>query len=60
MRQPGQHTQEPARQTNKDGDVLRCHCGSLLARLVPEGVEIKCRRCKRRIVIQLSGSTFEE
>lgn len=31
MRQPGQGAQEPARQANKDGDVLRCHCGSLLA-----------------------------
>ena len=25
----------------------RCDCGSLLARLVPGGVEVKCRRCKR-------------
>jgi hypothetical protein len=36
---------------------IRCHCGSLLARLVPDGVEIKCRRCKRRVVIPLSVST---
>ena len=35
-------------------DALRCHCGSLLARIVQDGVEIKCRRCKRRVVIQLS------
>jgi phage FluMu protein Com len=35
-------------------DDLRCLCGSLLARLVPEGVEVKCRRCKRRVVIPLS------
>jgi len=26
---------------------LRCGCGSLLARLVPGAVELKCRRCKR-------------
>jgi hypothetical protein len=36
-----------------DGEPLRCHCGNLLARLVPEGVEIKCRRCKRKVLIPL-------
>ncbi len=25
----------------------RCNCGTLLAVLCEEGVEIKCRRCKR-------------
>jgi len=29
----------------------RCQCGSLLARLCPEGVELKCRRCKRVVII---------
>lgn len=29
-----------------DGDV-RCGCGSLLARLAGDTVEVKCRRCKR-------------
>jgi phage FluMu protein Com len=33
---------------------FRCLCGSLLARLVPDGVELKCRRCKRQIVIPLA------
>ncbi len=48
------------RQTvTQDGDALRCHCGSLVARLVPNGVEIKCRRCKRRIVIPLGISAVE-
>jgi hypothetical protein len=58
MREPGQGEQEPPGTVTKDGDTLRCHCGSLLARVVPNGVEIKCRRCKRRIVIPLSGSTL--
>jgi hypothetical protein len=31
----------------------RCPCGSLLARLVAEGVELKCRRCKRTLVVPL-------
>jgi hypothetical protein len=32
---------------------LRCGCGSLLARRVAEGVELKCRRCKRTVVLPL-------
>jgi hypothetical protein len=34
-------------------DELRCPCGSLLARLVPGGVELKCRRCKREVIVPL-------
>ncbi len=30
---------------------LRCDCGSLMARLYPGGIEIKCRRCKAVHVI---------
>jgi hypothetical protein len=30
---------------------LRCGCGSLLARRVAGGVELKCRRCKRTVVL---------
>jgi hypothetical protein len=29
------------------GSELRCGCGSLLARVLGEAVELKCRRCKR-------------
>ena len=38
-----------------DGADYRCHCGNLLARLVPEGVELRCRRCKRTLVVPLSA-----
>ena len=38
---------------------LRCLCGSLLARYVPGGVELKCRRCKRTIVVQPEGQPVE-
>jgi phage FluMu protein Com len=34
-------------------DEVRCDCGSLLARLVAGGVELKCRRCKRAIVLPI-------
>ncbi len=33
---------------------LRCDCGNLLARLVEGGVELKCRRCKRTVVLPLA------
>ena len=36
-------------------EELRCACGSLVARLVPAGVELRCRRCKRRIVLPLEA-----
>ncbi|MBX3026824.1 hypothetical protein KF840_18100 [bacterium] len=36
--------------TATDGDV-RCPCGSLLARWTPAGLELKCRRCKRHVVV---------
>ena len=34
----------------------RCVCGSLVARVVPEGVELKCRRCKRTLLVPLEGA----
>jgi phage FluMu protein Com len=33
---------------------FRCLCGSLLARLVHNGVELKCRKCKRHIIVPLT------
>ncbi len=36
------------------GEDMRCGCGNLLARLVPGGVELKCRRCKRTVVLPLA------
>ena len=37
-------------------EEVRCMCGSLLARIVPGGVELACRRCKRKTVIPLEPS----
>jgi phage FluMu protein Com len=31
----------------------RCLCGSLLARWTEGGVELKCRRCKRTLLVPL-------
>lgn len=33
------------------GEDCRCACGNLLGRVVPEGIELKCRRCKRTFVL---------
>jgi phage FluMu protein Com len=30
---------------------LRCGCGNLMARLTSAGLELKCRRCKRLVVV---------
>ncbi|WP_338869967.1 hypothetical protein [Myxococcus stipitatus] len=43
-------------QQGGEAGELRCLCGSLLARLVPGGVELKCRRCRRTRVIPLEPS----
>ena len=32
---------------------VRCECGSLLARRVGSNVELKCRRCKRTVLVPL-------
>jgi hypothetical protein len=34
-----------------DAVSLRCLCGSLLARYVAGGIELKCRRCKRAVIV---------
>ncbi|RMH09124.1 MAG: hypothetical protein D6704_01870 [Nitrospirae bacterium] len=35
---------------------IRCHCGQLVARLTPSGVELKCKRCKRLVLIPYDES----
>lgn len=46
---------DPRRQRGTgNGRESRCACGSLLARLTAEGVELKCRRCKRLVVVRWS------
>jgi hypothetical protein len=38
-----------------DAADVRCTCGSLLARWTAAGLELKCRRCKRHIVVPVDG-----
>jgi hypothetical protein len=37
------------------GEEARCLCGGLVARLVDGGVELKCRRCRRILVVPLEA-----
>jgi phage FluMu protein Com len=38
-----------------DMEDLRCLCGSLVAKVKKQGIEFKCRRCKRVALIPFSG-----
>jgi phage FluMu protein Com len=42
-----------------EGGELRCACGSLLGRWVAGGIELKCRRCKRTLVLAARGEKGE-
>ena len=57
MRSTGFQEMQPADPANahSDADDCRCLCGSLLARVVGDRVELKCRRCKRTLLIPLAG-----
>ena len=50
---------DTCRPESKEGE-LRCLCGSLLARLVPGGVELKCRRCRRIRLVALEEAFSPE
>ena len=43
----------PLRAEPRAADECRCLCGSLLARVTRAGVELKCRRCKRTLLVPL-------
>lgn len=50
------HYQNSAAAATGQDQEMRCGCGSLLARLVSGGVELKCRRCKRTVVLSLEAN----
>jgi hypothetical protein len=37
----------------------RCVCGNLIARVVADGVELKCRRCKRTLLVAVPVGGLE-
>lgn len=42
-----------------DPAECRCVCGNLVARVVAEGVELKCRRCKRVLLVEVQAGSLE-
>jgi tRNA(Ile2) C34 agmatinyltransferase TiaS len=38
-----------------DGGETRCECGQLIAKMQGQGLELKCKRCKRIVVIPFSS-----
>jgi hypothetical protein len=40
---------------HRPGADCRCLCGNLLARVVGDRVELKCRRCKRTLLVPLTA-----
>ena len=39
------------RANSADSADCRCVCGSLSARILPQGVQLKCRRCRRILIV---------
>lgn len=35
-------------------DEFRCECGQLMARWLDEGIQLKCKRCRRLVTIPFS------
>ncbi|CUQ66855.1 protein of unknown function [Candidatus Nitrospira inopinata] len=56
LMKPGTSSPKPAATSGSAcaPDDVRCLCGQLLARLVENGVELKCKRCRRLVTIPLS------
>ena len=50
---PSIESSEPA--LSPVSDDCRCVCGRLASRIVPGGIEIKCGRCKRKILVAVLG-----
>lgn len=40
-----------------ESEEARCHCGHLVAILRRTGVELKCKRCKRLLLIPFEGNS---
>ncbi|MCS6294154.1 MAG: hypothetical protein H8J66_13875 [Nitrospira sp.] len=47
-------TKPPASHTTQ-GQETRCECGQLIAKVCGQGIELKCKRCKRIVIIPFSS-----
>ncbi len=47
-------TKAPVSETDRDHEA-RCECGQLIAKVLRGGLELKCKRCKRIVIIPYSS-----
>jgi phage FluMu protein Com len=45
--------------SHQSRDEVRCRCGSLMARVTDHGIELKCRRCKRVVLVATDQVSHE-
>jgi phage FluMu protein Com len=46
---------KPGFHAEHDHHETRCECGQLIAKVRAQGLELKCKRCKRIVVIPFSA-----
>jgi len=51
---PDAHRNSARARGGRNQTDVRCHCGSLMARVTPQGIELKCRRCKRVVTVPVA------
>ncbi|MCP9440191.1 MAG: hypothetical protein NHB36_09920 [Nitrospira sp.] len=54
MKPGGTTPESSASQPTWGAEEVRCLCGQLMARLVDNGIELKCKRCRKLVTIPLS------
>jgi hypothetical protein len=52
-------TEKSSVQKPSDHHDFRCFCGSLIARFCQQGLELKCKRCKRLHIVPVSEIQFD-
>ena len=48
-------TASPRRNRASGSGEARCECGQLMAKLRHDGIELKCKRCRRIVLLPFSG-----
>ncbi|MFO0706917.1 MAG: hypothetical protein U0412_08685 [Nitrospira sp.] len=48
-------TEKSAKPRETSHSETRCECGQLIAKVRGQGIELKCKRCKRIVVIPFSS-----
>lgn len=48
-------TTKSAALPQRGNQETRCECGQLMAKICGQGLELKCKRCKRIVIIPFSS-----